>query len=160
VRTVSDTEQAFTSFEPGAAVAAGSIPLCVPELRGNEWRYVKECLDTGWVSSVGQFVEQLEERVASYVGAAHGVATSSGTAALHLALLVAGVKPDDEVLVSDLTFIAPANAIRYVNAWPVLIDADQAEKTAEQTGNHMAGWRGFQPLYDWLLTVQPDFLDE
>jgi len=121
---VSDTEQAFTSFEPGAAVAAGSIPLCVPELRGNEWRYVKECLDTGWVSSVGAFVEQLEERVASYVGAAHGVATSSGTAALHLALLVAGVKPDDEVLVSDLTFIAPANAIRYVNAWPVLIDAE------------------------------------
>ena len=112
------------SFEPGAAVAAGSIPLCVPELRGNEWRYVKECLDTGWVSSVGPFVEQLEKSVASYVGAAHGVAMSTGTAALHIALLVAGVKPDDEVLVSDLTFIAPANAIRYANAWPVLIDAE------------------------------------
>ena len=121
---MSDTEQAFTSFEPGAAVAAGSIPLCVPELRGNEWRYVKECLDTGWVSSVGPFVEQLEQSVARYVGAAHGVAMSSGTAALHIALLVAGVKPDDEVLVSDLTFIAPANAIRYANAWPVLIDAE------------------------------------
>jgi perosamine synthetase len=121
---VSDTEQAYTSYEPGAAVAAGSIPLCVPELRGNEWRYVKECLDTGWVSSVGPFVEQLEKSVASYVGAAHGVATSTGTAALHVALLVAGVKPDDEVLVSDLTFIAPANAIRYANAWPVLIDAE------------------------------------
>ena len=121
---MSDTEQAFTSFEPGAAVAAGSIPLCVPELRGNEWRYVKECLDTGWVSSVGPFVEQLEQSVAGYVGAAHGVAMSTGTAALHIALLVAGVKPDDEVLVSDLTFIAPANAIRYANAWPVLIDAE------------------------------------
>ena len=105
-------------------VAAGGIPLCVPELRGNEWRYVKECLDTGWVSSVGPFVEQLEKNVAAYVGAAHGVAMSTGTAALHVALLVAGVKPDDEVLVSDLTFIAPANAIRYVNAWPVLIDAE------------------------------------
>jgi perosamine synthetase len=112
------------SYEPGAAVAAGSIPLCVPELRGNEWRYVKECLDTGWVSSVGPFVEQLEKSVASYVGAAHGVAMSTGTAALHIALLVAGVKPGDEVLVSDLTFIAPANAIRYANAWPVLIDAE------------------------------------
>jgi perosamine synthetase len=112
------------SYEPGAAVAAGSIPLCVPELRGNEWRYVKECLDTGWVSSVGPFVEQLEKAVASYVGAAHGVAMSTGTAALHIALLVAGVKPGDEVLVSDLTFIAPANAIRYANAWPVLIDAE------------------------------------
>jgi perosamine synthetase len=121
---VSDTEQAYTSFEPGAAVAGGGIPLCVPELRGNEWRYVKECLDTGWVSSVGPFVEQLEKDVASYVGAARGVAMSTGTAALHIALLVAGVKPDDEVLVSDLTFIAPANAIRYANAWPVLIDAE------------------------------------
>lgn len=121
---MSDTEQAYTSYEPGAAVAAGSIPLCVPELRGNEWRYVKECLDTGWVSSVGPFVEQLEKSVAGYVGAAHGVATSTGTAALHVALLVAGVKPDDEVLVSDLTFIAPANAIRYANAWPILIDAE------------------------------------
>jgi perosamine synthetase len=112
------------SYEPGAAVAAGDIPLCVPELRGNEWRYVKECLDTGWVSSVGPFVEQLEKSLASYVGAAYGVAMSTGTAALHIALLVAGVKPDDEVLVSDLTFIAPANAIRYANAWPVLIDAE------------------------------------
>ena len=121
---MSDTEQAYTSFEPGAAVAAGSIPLCVPELRGNEWRYVKECLDTGWVSSVGPFVQQLERNVAAYVGAAHGVATSTGTAALHIALLVVGVKPDDEVLVSDLTVIAPANAIRYANAWPVLVDAE------------------------------------
>lgn len=124
MRTVSDTEQAYTSFEPGAAVAAGGIPLCVPELRGNEWRYVKECLDTGWVSSVGPFVQQLEKSVANYVGTAHGVAMSTGTAALHIALLVAGVKRDDEVLVSDLTFIAPANAIRYANAWPVLIDAE------------------------------------
>lgn len=121
---MSDTEQESTSYEPGAVTAAGIIPLCVPELRGNEWRYVKECLDTGWVSSVGPFVEQLERDVASYVGTARGVAMSTGTAALHIALLVAGVKPDDEVLVSDLTFIAPANAIRYANAWPVLIDAE------------------------------------
>ena len=111
------------SFEPGAAVDDG-IPLCIPELRGNEWNYLKECLKTGWVSSVGPYVEQLENRVAAYVGATRGVAMSSGTAALHIALLVAGVKPDDEVLVSDLTFIAPANAIRYANAWPVLIDAE------------------------------------
>lgn len=114
------------SYEPGAAVAEGGIPLCVPELRGNEWAYVKECLDTGWVSSVGSYVERFERTVADHVGAAHGVATSTGTAALHIALLVAGVKPDDEVLVSDLTFIAPAFAIRYANAWPVLIDAEPA----------------------------------
>ena len=100
------------------------IPLSVPEIRGNEWKYIKECLDTNWVSSVGPFVGRFEEMVASYVGAKHGVATVNGTAALHVALLVAGVQPDDEVLVSTLTFIAPANAIRYVGAWPVFIDAE------------------------------------
>ena len=114
-----------TSFEPGApAQQQGSIPLCVPEIRGNEWKYVKECLDTGWVSSVGAFVDRFESDLAGYVGARHGVAASSGTAALHIALLVAGVQPDDEVLVSTLSFIAPANAIRYAGAWPVFIDAE------------------------------------
>jgi perosamine synthetase len=120
---VTDIEQESMSYEPGAAVAEG-IPLCVPELRGNEGRYVEECIKTGWVSSVGAYVDQLEHTVAGYVGASKGVATSTGTAALHVALLAAGVKPDDEVLVSDLTFIAPANSIRYVNASPVLIDAE------------------------------------
>lgn len=113
------------SFEPGAAVSEGGIPLCVPEIRGNEWKYVKECLDTKWVSSVGPFVDRFETSVSDYVGARYAVATSTGTAALHIALLVAGVEPDDEVLVSDLTFIAPANAIRYAGAWPVLIDAER-----------------------------------
>lgn len=100
------------------------IPLSVPVLRGNEWAYVKECLDTGWVSSVGAFVNRFESELASYVGTRHAVATVSGTAALHVALRVVGVEPDDEVLVSTLTFIAPVNAIRYLGAWPVLMDAD------------------------------------
>ena len=100
------------------------IPLSVPQIGGKEWVYVKECLDTGWVSSVGSFVDRFEETCAELVGARYGVATSSGTAALHIALLLAGVKPDDEVLVSALTFIAPANAVRYVGAWPVFIDAE------------------------------------
>src|SRR6267142_5802911 len=103
---------------------ANFLPLCVPELRGNEWKYVKECLDTGWVSSVGSYVDRFEHAVATRVGARHAVAVVNGTAALHLALLVAGVEPDDEVLVSDLTFIAPANAVRYAGAWPVFIDAE------------------------------------
>jgi perosamine synthetase len=93
-------------------------------MAGNEWKYIKECLDTNWVSSVGPFVDRFEHEVASYVGAKHAVATVNGTAALHTALMVAGVQPDDEVLVSTLTFIAPANAIRYVGAWPVFIDAE------------------------------------
>jgi perosamine synthetase len=113
-----------TSFEPGAPPPDGFIPLCVPEIRGNEWRYVKECLDTGWVSSVGAYVERFEKDMARYVGTRHAVAAVNGTAALHVSLFVAGVKPDDEVLVSTLTFIAPANAIRYAGAWPVFIDAE------------------------------------
>lgn len=113
--------------EPGApSAAAGFVPLSVPEIRGNEWAYVKECLDTGWVSSAGAFVERFEREMARVSGADHAVATASGTAALHVALAVAGVRPDDEVLVSALTFIAPANAIRYLGAWPVFIDAEPA----------------------------------
>lgn len=110
--------------EPGAPLAKGFIPLCVPEIRGREWQYLKECLDTNFLSSVGPFVDRFEHGLAGYVGARHAIATSSGTAALHVALLVSGVQPDDEVLVSTLTFIAPVNAIRYVGAWPVFIDAE------------------------------------
>jgi perosamine synthetase len=100
------------------------IPLCVPEIRGNEWQYIRECLDTNWVSSVGSYVDRFETAVAKYTGSRHAVATINGTAALHLALLVAGIEPDDEVLIPSLTFIAPANAIRYVGAWPVFIDSE------------------------------------
>ena len=113
-----------TTFEPGAPPSGDGIPLCVPEIRGNEWQYIKECLDTNWVSSVGEYVSRFEQNLADYVGAQHAVATSNGTAALHIALLVAGVQPNDEVLVSALTFIAPANAVRYSGAWPVFIDAE------------------------------------
>jgi perosamine synthetase len=100
------------------------IPLSVPSLNGNEWKYVKACLDAGWVSSAGPFVDRFEQEVAGYLGAKYAVATVSGTAALHIALLVAGVRTDDEVLVPTLTFIAPANAVRYVGAWPVFIDVE------------------------------------
>lgn len=108
----------------GGRPREGFIPLIIPEIRGNEWKYIKECLDTNWVSSVGAFVDRFEKEVAGRVGTRFAVATVNGTAALHVALLVAGVKPDDEVLVSTLTFIAPVNAIRYVGAWPVFIDAE------------------------------------
>jgi perosamine synthetase len=100
------------------------IPLCVPEMGGHDWTYVKECLDTNWVSSVGPFVERFERDVAQRIGRRFGVAAVNGTAALHTALLVAGVQPDDEVVVPALTFIAPANAVRYAGAWPVFIDVD------------------------------------
>jgi perosamine synthetase len=93
-------------------------------LRGNEWAYVKECLDTNWVSSAGPFVDRFETMTAHRVGVAHAVAVVNGTSALHLALLVAGVERDDEVVMPALTFIAPANAVRYLGAWPVFVDVD------------------------------------
>jgi perosamine synthetase len=102
------------------------VPLIVPEICGNEWKYVKECLDTNWVSSVGSYVDRFEKMVAERADTKYAVATVNGTAALHIALLLAGVERDDEVVVSSLTFIAPANAIRYVGAWPIFIDADPA----------------------------------
>jgi perosamine synthetase len=102
------------------------IPLSVPEIRGNEWKYLKECLESGWVSSVGPFVDRLEREVASTVGAKRAVAVVNGTAGLEIALKVVGVKPGDEVLVSDLTFVAPANAIRYAQAHPIFMDAHPA----------------------------------
>lgn len=100
------------------------IPLSVPEISGNEWRYVKDCLDTGWVSSVGSYVSRFEEMVADYVGAKYAVATVNGTSALHVSLIACGVQPNDEVIVPTLTFIAPVNIIRYCNAYPVFMDCD------------------------------------
>src|SRR2546425_9448296 len=128
------------------------VPLSAPVIQGREWEYVKECLDTTWVSSVGQFVERFEEMVSECTGARYAVATVNGTAALHIALLIAGVQPDDEVLVSTLSFIAPANAIRYVRAWPVLVDAEPVDwqmdperlvRFLETEG----GWRRGPPLH-------------
>ena len=110
--------------KPAPKAATNFIPLCVPHISGKEWEYVKDCLDTGWVSSVGSYVTRFEKSTAEYVGAQHAVAAVSGTAALHIALLVAGVKENDEVIVSNLSFIAPANAIRYCGAWPVFVDVD------------------------------------
>jgi perosamine synthetase len=116
--------QSERALEPGVPLPSGHIPLCVPQIAGNEWAYIKECLDTNYVSSVGPFVERFERDMAARVGTRYAVATTTGTAALHVALLVAGVRPDDEVLVSSLTFIAPVNAIRYVGAWPVFVDSE------------------------------------
>lgn len=100
------------------------IPLSVPNIAGNEWKYVKDCLDTGWISSVGAYVTQFEQMVAGFAGAPYGVATVNGTAALHISLLLSGVQADDYVLLPNLTFVASANAIRYLGAEPLLIDAD------------------------------------
>jgi aminotransferase in exopolysaccharide biosynthesis len=107
-----------------SATTSEFIPLSVPHLGGNEWKYVKECLDTGWVSSVGAYVNEFERRTAAWAGAAHAVATVNGTSALHIALRLAGVRAGDYVLLPNLTFVASANSIAYTGAAPILIDAD------------------------------------
>ncbi len=112
------------------------IPLSVPSIQGNEWKYVKECLDTEWVSSAGSYVNAFEEKICEYTGAKHAVAVVNGSAALHISLIVAGVLPGDEVIVPTLTFIAPVNTIVYAGARPVFMDSDEfynidATKTLE-----------------------------
>ncbi|MBW2268150.1 MAG: aminotransferase class I/II-fold pyridoxal phosphate-dependent enzyme [Deltaproteobacteria bacterium] len=102
------------------------IPLCIPNLGGNEARYLQECVDSNFVSSVGPFVDRFEADVASATGAAHAVATTSGSAGLHAALTAVGVGRDDLVLLPSFTFIASANAIAQCGASPWLLDIDEA----------------------------------
>ncbi|SNZ20122.1 LegC family aminotransferase [Cohaesibacter gelatinilyticus] len=101
------------------------IPLHEPQFVGNEWNYVKDCLDTGWVSSVGKYVDRFEADVAEFCGVKHAVAVVNGTAALHVSLLLCDVQPGDEVLAPALTFIATANAIQYCHAVPHLVDVEE-----------------------------------
>ena len=100
--------------------------LSGPNIAGNEWKYVKECLDTGWVSSVGAFVDRFEKMTAEFAGAKYAVATSSGTTALHIALLMKDIGPGDYVIAPNVTFVASINSIKYTNADPILIDVDPA----------------------------------
>ncbi|MGQ0732903.1 MAG: LegC family aminotransferase [Acidobacteriota bacterium] len=100
------------------------IALSEPWLHGSEGRYLQECLDTNWVSSAGPFVREFEERLAALSARQFAVAVASGTAALHVSLIVSGVQREDEVIVPALTFIAPANAVRYVGAHPVFVDVE------------------------------------
>lgn len=110
-------------IEEVIGAAPRPVPLHAPEFDGSEWAMVKDCLDSGWVSSVGAYVERFEAEVARLCGAAHGVAAVNGTAALQIALQVAGVRPGDEVLLPSLTFVATANAVRHAGAVPHFVDS-------------------------------------
>jgi perosamine synthetase len=101
------------------------IPLHQPSFGGKEWEYVKECLDTGWVSSVGKYVDEFENQLQTTTGAKFAIAVVSGTAALHLCLHLCGVEKDDEVLVPALAFVAVANAVSYCNAVPHFVDCEE-----------------------------------
>ncbi len=106
--------------------AESFTPLHEPEFSGNEWTYVKDCIDTGWVSSVGAYVERIEKDLAAYTGAKFAVAMVNGTAALHMALIVAGVEAGDEVIAPTLSFVATANAIAYCHATAHFVDIEEA----------------------------------
>lgn len=103
----------------------GFVPLHAATFSGNEKKYLNECIDTTFVSSVGEFVNRFERDIAAYTGAAKAVVCVSGTNALHMALMLAGVERGDEVITQPLTFIATANAISYCGAHPVFIDVDR-----------------------------------
>ena len=101
------------------------IPLSAPVFTGNEKKYLEECVDSTFVSSVGKFVDQFEEMVADYTGAEKAVVCVNGTNALHLAMMLTGVKRNDEVITQALTFVATCNAISYIGAHPIFIDVDR-----------------------------------
>jgi perosamine synthetase len=100
------------------------IPLHEPCFMGNEKKYLNECVDSTFVSSVGEFVDEFELKLANYLGSKYVVATSNGTAALHIALMLSGVTKNDEVITQPLSFVATSNAIRYCDALPIFIDVD------------------------------------
>lgn len=102
------------------------VPLSVPKFIGNEKKYLEVCIDTTFVSSVGQFVDRFEKDMAAYIGCKRAVVCVSGTNALHIALMLSGVERDDEVLTQALTFIATCNALSYIGAHPVFIDVDRS----------------------------------
>jgi perosamine synthetase len=105
-------------------VGEGPVALHEPRFVGNEWLYLKECLDSTFVSSVGKFVERFENDLSKFTGAKYAIAVVNGTAALHVALKLSGVQPTDEVMIPALTFIATANAVSYCNAVPHFVDSE------------------------------------
>ena len=102
-----------------------SIPLHEPRFSGNEKKYLVECIDSTFVSSVGKFVDEFEDKIANYTDAKYAIATSNGTSALHISLLLANVEQDDEIITQPLAFVAICNAISYCGAKPIFIDVDK-----------------------------------
>jgi aminotransferase in exopolysaccharide biosynthesis len=167
-----------------SVVGSGPVGLHEPSFEGNEWNYLKECLDSTYVSSVGKFVDQFENDLASYTGAKYAISVVNGTAALHIALKLAGVQAGDEVLIQALTFVATANAVTYCNATPHFVDSEEStlgidtaklreylnDNTSQQSGqciNRNTGKiiRALLPMHtfghpsdlDGLLSISHDF---
>jgi perosamine synthetase len=124
--TDTDLAQAIVERVRDCLPARAAIPLHEPSFEGNEWAYLKRCLDSGWVSTAGEYADEFEARLVAFTGARHAVATVNGTAALHVCLRIAGVAANDEVIVPALTFVATANAVSYCGAIPHFADAATA----------------------------------
>ena len=165
-------------------VGPGKVALHEPSFEGNEWLYLKECLDSTFVSTVGKFVDRFEDELATYTGAKYAISVVNGTAALQISLKLAGVQANDEVLVPTLTFVATVNAITYCNAIPHFVDSEEGtlgidtsklrdylqRNTSQQSGkcvNHLSGRivRALVPMHtfghpsdiDGLLSIANDF---
>ncbi|MEC9347182.1 MAG: LegC family aminotransferase [Pseudomonadota bacterium] len=129
----------IAAIRAATGAGEGGLVLHEPRFRGNEWTYLKDCLDSTFVSSVGAYVDRFERDLAAVTGARHAVAVVNGTAALHVALLLAGVAPGDEVIVPTLTFIATANAVSYCGAVPHFADSamDTLGLDPDKLGRHL-----------------------
>ena len=165
-------------------VGPGKVALHEPSFEGNEWLYLKECLDSTFVSSVGKFVDRFEDELATYTGTKYAISVVNGTAALQIALKLAGVQANDEILVPALTFVATVNAITYCNGIPHFVDSEEGtlgidtsklrdylqRNTSQQSGkcvNNLSGRivRALVPMHtfghpsdiDGLLSIANDF---
>lgn len=124
-RVAADPAEVLAGVRRVVPTLRGPVTLHEPEFKGNEWAYLKECLDTGWVSSVGKFVDRFEDMLTEFTGTKHAAACVNGTAALHVCLQLVGVQRGDEVLIPSLTFIATANAVSYTGATPHFVDSEE-----------------------------------
>jgi perosamine synthetase len=139
------------------------IPIAQPTLGGNERKYVLECLDTNWISSNGRFIGAFEERFADWCGVSHAIATNNGTTALHVAMVALGLKPDDEVIVPTVTYVASANSVRYCMARPVLVDVrpgDLTIDTEQIEANITERTRGVLPVHLYGHPAKMDRIGE
>ena len=130
--------------------------LSTPTINGNEWKYVKECIDTERISSAGNYVQLFEQKISEYTQAKYAIACVNGTSALQLSLRLAGVQSDDEVIIPTLTFIAPVNGVAYNGACPVFMDADNyynidEDKTIEFIKHNIHMIHIYTPIYYTIL---------
>jgi perosamine synthetase len=172
-------EELLSVLRVVAGPATSPVALHEPEFAGNEWSYVKECIDTGWVSSVGKFVDRLERQLTEITGAQYAIAVANGTVALHVALVLAEVKPADEVLVPALSFVGTANSVVHAGAIPHFLDCEArtlgvdptaldgylrqvAERSGRVTRNRLTGRRiaAIVPMHAFGHAVDLDGLTE